>query len=410
MVRQWRTRRGLTLGALALKTGANKSTLSRWEAGKRQPSTPELEAVLDALGVSDGQRTEAWERINAPRALHRLRDLTPEGPPASGDLLRAMRLRTRRTQEETARRVGVAQSAVARWERGESWPSPERLQALCFALGAREEEMAALTGGRLVLLPSHAVPVSPADLADEIWRLRDATTAGEYELMDLRFLSLEARLWPLARQELPGRQCLALAYTVHARWLAFWGREEECDRYVRASLALSQEALPKEPYWLWTVHLLAQGPAYRKSPAKAAGLLREWLPVAARWPRFENWFRLTIAGFLGAGGEIDGALEQSARAREGISRLGPPMRHANLGRAKALLRAGLPWDAIALLPTERDPVPVGRVDEALVWTEALVKVGDSAAAQEWLECAYGAINEGGLERHRARADRLARRL
>src|SRR5207248_1096237 len=49
---EWRHRRGLSLGQLARAAGVHKATLSRWEAGARQPRVPELEAALRALDVS----------------------------------------------------------------------------------------------------------------------------------------------------------------------------------------------------------------------------------------------------------------------------------------------------------------------------------------------------------------------
>ncbi|HLV79400.1 MAG TPA: helix-turn-helix transcriptional regulator [Chthonomonadaceae bacterium] len=146
-----RTERGWSLGQLARQAGLSKAALSQWEAGRRQPRVAELEAVLDVLEASPTQRARAFAGIAAPRAVRHLRQKSVHGglgpPPTAGDLLQALRLRQGCTQAEAAARVGVNDSSVARWERGERLPSTEQMQALCYALGAREEELVALTRG-----------------------------------------------------------------------------------------------------------------------------------------------------------------------------------------------------------------------------------------------------------------------
>src|SRR5262249_35701971 len=114
-LKEWRTERGLSLSGLALKAGIGKATLSRWEAGQTLPRLAELETVLEALGVSGARRQEALLYLDAPRALHRLREIEPDVP-LSGDLLRAMRLRRGRTQAEVAAQVGISQATLAKWE------------------------------------------------------------------------------------------------------------------------------------------------------------------------------------------------------------------------------------------------------------------------------------------------------
>jgi transcriptional regulator with XRE-family HTH domain len=53
----------------------------------------------------------------------------------SADLLREARLRTGLTQADLGRRVGRAQSQIARWERGDVKPSLETLRELIRACG-----------------------------------------------------------------------------------------------------------------------------------------------------------------------------------------------------------------------------------------------------------------------------------
>ena len=54
---------------------------------------------------------------------------------SSATLIQQARRRAAITQAELAGRVGTTQSAVARWERGASRPTVERLQALVEACG-----------------------------------------------------------------------------------------------------------------------------------------------------------------------------------------------------------------------------------------------------------------------------------
>ena len=54
---------------------------------------------------------------------------------SSGTLIRQARKRANLTQAELATKVGTTQSAIARWERGASHPSLERLQGLVDACG-----------------------------------------------------------------------------------------------------------------------------------------------------------------------------------------------------------------------------------------------------------------------------------
>src|SRR5262249_40031736 len=156
------------------------------------------EAVLDALNADAAQRSLVLARIDAPRALRRLRQpaVSPLGPPPhAGDLLRAMRRRRGWTQEQVAGTLGGERPAIARWERGERLPATEHLQALCSALGAREEELLALTTGAFTAAPVDAPAAweeAAAGLAPRYAAvLRDACPGLE----ELTCLMLEREAW-----------------------------------------------------------------------------------------------------------------------------------------------------------------------------------------------------------------------
>ena len=147
LIKAWRKAKKLTGENLARQAGINRTTLSRWEAGRTQPRMTELEAVLFALEVSPMQRLEALAQMEAPRAIKLLREGTGEAYAVRGDLLRTMRLRQGWTQQETATQMGIAQGTLARWERTEDWPSVERLHLLCNVLHAKDSEWVALSCG-----------------------------------------------------------------------------------------------------------------------------------------------------------------------------------------------------------------------------------------------------------------------
>jgi transcriptional regulator with XRE-family HTH domain len=145
-LQQWRLRRGLSLGALSLRCGIHKSTLSRWERGIQLPSTRELDDTLKALEISAQERAVCWQLLDAPRAMLYRRLGSPEESQVSGgELLRILRLRAGMTQGDAARKAGVTRELLSRWERGGGWPDGQKLHALCFALGATVEETLHLT-------------------------------------------------------------------------------------------------------------------------------------------------------------------------------------------------------------------------------------------------------------------------
>src|SRR5689334_16001146 len=73
-LRQQRTGRGMTLEQVASSAQVSRRTLMRWEAGATLPRLPELEAVLQALGVTAIQRRHALGLIEASRAVLLLRE------------------------------------------------------------------------------------------------------------------------------------------------------------------------------------------------------------------------------------------------------------------------------------------------------------------------------------------------
>ncbi len=267
-LKEWRQLRGLTLRGLAQKAGVHASTLSRWEAGQRQPSLHELERILEALGASSLQRIEVLRGVEAPRAIRRLRELSPQrSPTVSGDLLRAMRMRQGWTQAETATRIGVSQGRLSKWECSEDWPSTERLHTLCYTLQAHAEEVVLLTRGTLQLSDGSNSTLSP-----EAWRER---IAREYfgEVRDLRSLVTEAELWSLAAKSERGKGLLRLAHAYRFRGFV------ETKRFVEANELLlhlkNAISVPREEDVEGMITLFSASLLSERDPLRSARILQK---------------------------------------------------------------------------------------------------------------------------------------
>ena len=147
IIQQARQERQLSLGALALRSGVSKATLSRWEAGKARPNAPELLKVLDVLNVPESLCRQCLQQLGTPQAERYLAQTISEEqklPVSGGELLKALRMRAARSQADTARAVGVTQALLSRWENNDCWPDSERLHSLCLTLGATESELQGL--------------------------------------------------------------------------------------------------------------------------------------------------------------------------------------------------------------------------------------------------------------------------
>lgn len=61
--------RGLSIGALAKKSGVSKTTISQWESGKHKPHYDQLRKVLGALGVTYEQLHQDFDAVFVAEAL-----------------------------------------------------------------------------------------------------------------------------------------------------------------------------------------------------------------------------------------------------------------------------------------------------------------------------------------------------
>lgn len=391
------------MNQLAKRAQISQSTVSRWEAGKHQPSADELESILAVLNASDAQRRQAFSLLSAPRAVERLavspqsNPLSNDRPPFAGDLLRAMRYRKGWTLEQVSSRIGVQRSTVRRWEASETMPPVDKLHALCYALDALPDEVIVLTTGGVHLV-DWTENNSIESLVQQHGAIQESVWRGMTSLMDLRFLSLEAQLWHYARSSRSARKWLAMTCTTYGQWLAFQGRMREAEHYAYKAMGLVQKDFEPEPFWTWIIQIMANGASQLgKHPSlyQAIAILQDWLPVSARWVEHESWCRRTIAEYLIQAKRYEEALRYSLQSFEAIQRSDSEveMRHARHDHAYALLKAGYPKQAADLMPFETGMLPLQQIQNAMLWAQVRLKLGDRASAVEWAHRAWQVMEE-----------------
>jgi len=416
-----RTAGGWTMGRLARQAGVSKAALSQWEAGSRLPRVAELEAVLDALGAPPSERALALASIDAPRALRRLRNPGANaglGPPSmAGDLLRAMRVRKGWTQEQVAAQIGVVRNAVARWERGDRLPSAAQIQALCFALRAREDEFVALTCSRFVEPPNQESSAWDKQAEDLHWRLvwhhqlRSEADGGQ---TDLEYILLEQRAWRLAAREERAKPVLARIYAFHAEAMRNQERWSEVTALARRAL----ELIPRQEGELDSslraaimMAVTAVNGGRRLAPARGVRLLTPFL-VRCSDPAYTGWILSDLAEYMA----LDGRAEEARRLAQQACQMAeqcenvmePHMRQ--LDHARVLLEAGDPEGALDAMPALAPTTSYAYVRRLLVLAEAHQQLGHLSEAHDWLQNARAAIESHGQTRLRSKADALAQKL
>lgn len=416
-----RRSRGVSIRQLASLAGLSPSTLSRWEAERTRPSAYELDALMNALNATASEQYRAWELLDAPRAVRRLRigaagavaQRTTPTIPMSGELLKSMRVRRGWTLEQTALQLHVSPATLCRWERSESWPSTEQLHSLCYTLQAHPAETIALTGGRLMLrCAQKTFPTTLPALKELINDLTQAAVEIDPALEDLYYLSLEIHLWRLLRRNAPVLRLLITTYVRHALALVHRARLIESQTPAYRAIDLMNRSEPIDSYWLSAVHVIAKGAAesgQRPSPVQGVEVLRDWLPVAARLSRaYECWFRRDIAEYL----SLTRSHVQALEASEYAMCLGQGLDddwNGLLSHALVLLNVGRPVEALALLESasqSRDEarVPLQAVHEAVIWARALYGSGWHEEAFNWVERAHQLVQEQNLWQARNRVE------
>lgn len=420
MVNKLRSERGLSLRGLAQLSGVGKSSLSRWEAGSSFPGIPEIEAVLNAMQVSEDERKTALGQLQAPRALERLQALTGDRPPLSGDLLKAMRLRSRLTQTEVASRLGITQGMLAKWEIGGDWPSEERIHSLCYILRAREEELIALLHGRFL----------PSAFDDSLWewdKIFDISqelmhpSAETSTLRDLRFITLESHLWHQSLHQPAASYFLTRTFALHSRFLHETGRLSEAHRYSEKTLLLVKQGTPAlvqlpDPVWLDAVMVRARlegCDGARPDPSRAAKILIQWLPEACRL-EYRAWMLSDIAMMLSHTGDSACAVELSSKAIEYAARgrWAGEVGFRTCDHARVLLGLGRPGKALKVLTAKigEFEMPATVVSALIIMAQAFVELNQHMDARECLHMAHTKSDGNLLTIYKPQIDMLQVRM
>jgi transcriptional regulator with XRE-family HTH domain len=414
LLKTWRKQKKLSYKDLSMLSGVSGATLARWESGRTQPRMAEMDAVLNSLQVPAAQREQALALLETPRAVQRLRETAGAGPPVSGDLLRAMRLRRGWTQQETAQRAGIAQGTLARWERSLDWPSAERLHTLCYVLEAHEDELLALLRGQFV----STAPLETAPDPDEV--RAQVTQAMFYSpLADLEFLGLEAQLWQVSRRHEGAQLQLSHAVGFHARYLAIHQRFEEAAHYVERTQQLASSGYRDDLGWSAAVMAASRVAASGGQPLhlkRAINILHNWVdraPIAEN-RGYQAWIISEVALYMLRMGHGETALLQSKRAiRIGSSTEGVEGWWRRGDHAKILLQTGRYDEALDECSdclSHVHPIQEG-VHFRLTGVEALLALSRFAEAADWLRRIYEIIDEyPAASHHRAAADALRQRL
>lgn len=365
-LRHLRQARGLTLERAAQAAGIGRVTLNRWETGAHQPRLPELEALLGALAADARQRQQALALVNAPRARAQVKEVVEHvgeragigPPPGAGDLVHALRLRRRLRPEQTTAALGITTRTLRRWERGEAAVPAERLDDLCRVLGAAPQERAALAAGKIGLwIPngSGAAAVSSPEAVE--WQTKALLTEadrGEWALLDLQFLAIEARLWPQAARQTAVRGLMARVSAAHANVLERQGRRAEVKTYCERALTLWTGPVPRVSWWETLVHSVVwagQSGLTAGSNRRRVAHIRHWLD-ARDDPTWHSFLYRDMAQYAADAGESALALDAVRKATALAERSGNPVypilaRHIHV---HVLLAAGRPAEALPLLP------------------------------------------------------------
>ncbi len=337
-----------------------------------------------------------------------------EPMPVRGDLLRAMRLRKGWTQEQAAARLDVDRTTVARWEQGERNPSHEQMHAWCFALGANERELIALTTGQGLAAPEEVASLPISEKAgwieqrfEHLFWNRDAGEAG---LIDLEFLVLEREAWVLAAQDEKARPLLARLYAYHAEMLLNEDRWPAAGPLAQRALALVPRQA-QEPEFILRAAIvsafLAGHAGYHPSPERGIHLLRRWMQ-RAMLPEFVAWMQSDMSKYLMQAGQVESALELARQARlkadESVNPDEPYLRQMDWSRL--LLKAGQPHAALTQLPEPVLILPSQYASDLIVHAEAHLQVGERSEAHDWLLRAQAPIETHALHFLRAQVEDL----
>jgi transcriptional regulator with XRE-family HTH domain len=374
--------------------------------------------VCDALGVTREQRVHALSLLNARRAIPAVKMMGGRGtvqPPLIGDVIRALRWRRGWSVAELARAVQVSERTVRAWERSENLPTDGILHQLCLVLNATPAEVDALTCRRVFLLS----PTEPsAEISEE--KLREALVnaqvclwRGETEGMDLQFLVLESQAWRLLHRHKRGGYWWGAVQITHCQWLLHQWRVKEA---AQRAYAVWHE-VRREPAHnrgaAWLIQAIARDAMRNREgeivkPLQGAQILHDWRCLIHPWKEMDAWFLRSIAECLSFAQHHDEAVETSLSALHLAQQSELPVeihltQHAT---AYVLLRANRPEESLAYLSVFPHQHPVNQVEDALLWHQILLALGERADSLTWLERARQLVEQHHLIRYQTKLAQL----
>jgi len=238
LARHLRTSARLSQSTLAQSAGLSPSTVRGWEAGRSEPSMPELARWSRALDLSESMIGAVRATLFAPRAW-------ADRPGIGiGPYLRERRLASGTTLSRAAAELGLPLATLGHYESGRVEVPTNVLSGVVdrFAIGAMER--AALCDGTSAFLEWCDSLVERPEKADEAIS-RAAYAATPLEILDRgpAFIRLRTGLLR-ARLRGPGwNDSDAFATSFHALWLAMGERRTE------AAAALSSLRPPDQNGW-----------------------------------------------------------------------------------------------------------------------------------------------------------------
>lgn len=411
-LRTLRKQRRLSIEQAAQAAGIHRVTLYRWERGDTVPRLTELSALLNGLGANREQRRQAVTLMDAPRARTLVRGQVARvaeragigAMPHGGELLRAMRMRRGLELEAIAFRVGVTSGTLRRWERGDTWPSVAQLHALCFALGAKEAEMTALTCGEFThwslagqaTASSEKATTQAAERALEelLHRFLPTVRRPPNDLKDLELLTLQAQAWMLATRSPAGLTLLGHVYAATLDYLGFRDRYQEymvvAGRFFELFPDIPQNGQNRD-YWLSTrtfaarYRLMAGG---RVNPQRSIEELRQVSAITSGTSHQPSSLQRLSEIF-----QQQGAYDESLQASEesfGAAQRNMGDEYAGWNRGEwgiCLIQAGHYEKGLSMLSTG-NPGDLYRLVETSLWrAQALLGMGENREAQSWLTTA-----------------------
>ena len=340
----------MSIGQLATISGVSKATISRWETNKCNPRPQELAAVLRAL---DATRAPGLQDETVFPVLPDFLSHLSSCPPLSfrGDLLRAIRIRRGFTQCATSRAINVSQSMIAKWERGEDWPTQDKVHAFCFALDATEQELLTLMATNLAL-SAPANPYSELESIESEYTIVWSSTG----VSDLRYHVLESRSSSLSTKSHAYHDLFVRILCYRARFLAENLRFEESKLYLKRIAKLRSEVINPPRIWqnaAMAELLLVTGT--NQSGTAVRDVFERNISHLAH--NFQAWMESELALCLAKLGDTDSALRLAHRAVQTASSWPTEVPYRQLTRAKVLATANRTDEAVDLISEAKEQLP-----------------------------------------------------